>query len=327
MTELNGKLYGQGLVAPLAPASRGPLNDRFLMAPFSVWNTREGFWQDRKRRWLSLGIQSETGRDDKLTFNIPIYLSDGSTGNKIRAQTSIFDPVVCELCYSWWCRPGGVIVDPFAGGSVRGIVASVLGYRYWGCDLRADQVAANRDQVGPTTRGNYRPKWVCGDSLVEVPSQAPQADFIFSCPPYGNLECYSEDTRDLSTMPYRDFNKLYNCIIAAACAKLKNDRFACFVVANFRDKDPRDRQMRDLVGDTIRAFQNNGLELYNEIILVNAVGSAAMRANNTFIRGHRKVVKSHQNILVFLKGDAKTAADTIPRPPGFDKEEETGETM
>lgn len=30
--------------------------------PFSVWNAREGWWQDRKRAWLSLGIKSELGR-------------------------------------------------------------------------------------------------------------------------------------------------------------------------------------------------------------------------------------------------------------------------
>ena len=46
--------------------------------------------------------------------------------------TSIFDPVLCELAYRWYCPPGGVILDPFAGGSVRGIVASKLGRRYVG---------------------------------------------------------------------------------------------------------------------------------------------------------------------------------------------------
>ena len=34
--------------------------------------------------------------------------------------TSIFDPVVCELAYTWFAPVGGVVLDPFAGGSVRG---------------------------------------------------------------------------------------------------------------------------------------------------------------------------------------------------------------
>lgn len=42
------------------------LGDRFLIPPFSVLNAREGWWQDRKRAWLSIGIQSELGRGDIL---------------------------------------------------------------------------------------------------------------------------------------------------------------------------------------------------------------------------------------------------------------------
>jgi ParB-like chromosome segregation protein Spo0J len=38
------------------------LADRFLMPPFSVLDARQGYWQDRKRAWLALGIQSELGR-------------------------------------------------------------------------------------------------------------------------------------------------------------------------------------------------------------------------------------------------------------------------
>ena len=30
--------------------------------PFSVLNAREGWWQERKRQWLALGIKSELGR-------------------------------------------------------------------------------------------------------------------------------------------------------------------------------------------------------------------------------------------------------------------------
>jgi len=43
-------------------AQLGNLSDRFGLPPFSVLNAREGWWQDRKRAWLALGIQSELGR-------------------------------------------------------------------------------------------------------------------------------------------------------------------------------------------------------------------------------------------------------------------------
>lgn len=41
---------------------KGNLSDRFGVPPFSVINAREGWWQDRKRAWIALGIKSELGR-------------------------------------------------------------------------------------------------------------------------------------------------------------------------------------------------------------------------------------------------------------------------
>lgn len=43
------------------------LGDEFMIPPFSVLNAREGWWQERKRKWLALGIQSELGRGDNLS--------------------------------------------------------------------------------------------------------------------------------------------------------------------------------------------------------------------------------------------------------------------
>ena len=44
------------------PSGNGSLSDRFGIPPFSVLNAREGWWQDRKRKWLAIGIKSELGR-------------------------------------------------------------------------------------------------------------------------------------------------------------------------------------------------------------------------------------------------------------------------
>jgi hypothetical protein len=54
------------LFAPIGEEKGDPakLADRFGIPPFSVLNAREGWWQDRKRAWLALGIQSELGRGD-----------------------------------------------------------------------------------------------------------------------------------------------------------------------------------------------------------------------------------------------------------------------
>jgi hypothetical protein len=59
---LNGTDQGIG------QSGAGSLADRFGVPPFSVLNAREGWWQDRKRAWLALGIQSEIGRGGIVAY-------------------------------------------------------------------------------------------------------------------------------------------------------------------------------------------------------------------------------------------------------------------
>jgi hypothetical protein len=578
------------------PAGSGALAERFGAVPFTVLNAREGWWQERKRAWIGLGIRSELGRDDVLmtteaqnrlnsikragqtlaagkTFGeLPCY--DDSHRQAI-AGTSIFDPVLCELAYRWFCPPAGAVLDPFAGGSVRGVVAAKLGHPYTGIDLSERQLAANREQwagmdhgtaeptlpelepdalpdrtpverhgavwlkrddtfrvgggrggkvrtcwrlaqgalglvtagsrsspqvnivaqiarvlgvpcrchvpsgvlspevemaqaagaeivqhtpghnsviiararddakargwreipfgmecpeavegtaaqvaglpearrlvvpvgsgmslagilwglqraglslpvlgvvVGadPTKRldrwapGDWRervtlvqagleydqeapntaletvkldpiyeakclpflepddvlwvvglratataalgralapdPVWVCGDSAkaLDGPEIGPGvADMVFSCPPYADLEVYSDDPADLSGMEHDAFLAAYREIIAKACARLAPDRFAVWVVGEVRGPDGG---YRNLVADTVAAFLAAGLTFWNEAILVTMVGTLPIRVGKQFA-ATRKLGKTHQNVLVFLKGDARRAVD------------------
>lgn len=229
------------------------------------------------------------------------------TSRKILAAsssgTSIFDPVLCELAYQWFCPPGGSVLDPFAGGSVRGIVAAVLGRHYTGIEIRPEQCAANEQQAAEICGGG--PTWYCGDAYDVLPALPPDFDFLFSCPPYGNLEVYSDDPRDLSAMSHANFDRHYAEIIARAVARLRNDAFAVFVVGNYRGADGF---YRDLCGLTVRAFEAAGARFYNEAVLVTAVGSLPVRVGRQFAAS-RKLGKAHQNILGFCKGNPKRAAD------------------
>ena len=309
----------------------GTLSDRFVMPPFSVLDARQGYWQERKKVWLAKGIKSEIGRGG---VGVHVY-SDAATisrqngeigfdGSKkykrglldftgqarshyerpsdlAQSSTSIFDPVLCELIYRWFTPPGGHILDPFAGGSVRGIVAALTGFQYTGVDLRPEQIAANVVQGDQIVKDGPAPRWIAGDSQ-DITSLAPgRYDLIFSCPPYFDLERYSDDPRDLSNMNYEGFLETYRAIVAASVGMLKPDRFACFVVGDIRD---RRGFYRNFVGGTIEAFQDAGAILYNEAVLITSVGSLPIRVNKQF-QGYRKLGKTHQNVLVFYKGDPK----------------------
>lgn len=261
------------------------------------------------------GVASKKG----LAINsVPDYKGKGGYGNM--SGTSIFDPVLCELAYNWWCPHGGHILDPFAGGSVRGIVASALGFTYTGVELRGEQVEANKEQWEELSKksflaGKPEPTWIEGDSLNIRDLARGRYDYIFSCPPYADLEVYSKDPADLSNMPYPKFIELYSKIIRSACSLLKQDRFACFVVGDVRNKSTG--MYRNFVGDTIAAFTNAGLDYYNEAILVTMVGSLPIRAGKHFTNW-RKLGRTHQNVLCFFKGDDPRAVKEL-----FNQEETT----
>jgi SAM-dependent methyltransferase len=301
---------------PVAQPSRGPLADRFLMPPFSVLNAREGEWQNRKREWQALGIQSELGRgamQASLASARGVQTGDGAGEAEDWCTTSIFDPVLCELAYRWFCPFGGQIIDPFCGGSVRGIVAAWQGMRYFGCDLSQQQVQANREQADELCKLQMaKPQYVCGDArnvLAQEADDAPfGADFIFTCPPYFDLEIYSELPEDLSNMTWSHFCEAYDDIIAKAARRLKSNRFACFVVGDIRDQ--RTGAYRNLPGVTTQCFLRAGFTLHNEAILVTSVGTLPVRAAAAF-EASRKLGKTHQTVLVYCKGDAEKAAASM----------------
>jgi len=277
------------------------LRDKFIEPPFSVLDTKSGSWQKRKKLWQRLGIKSEVGREAKSinsgTDNYRAIKNKKGYNNK-ENYTSIFDPALCEVLYNWFCVGGKEILDPFAGGSVRGIVANYLGYKYTGIDIRQEQIDSNREQGLDILDVNNQPNWYVGDSSVVLDEFNKEFDFVFSCPPYADLEVYSDLKGDISNMGYNEFMKAYEEIINKSCKLLKNGGYACFVVGEVRDKKGN---YIGFVPDTINAFKKAGMSFYNEAILLNPVASASMRANGNMKT--EKLVKIHQNVLVFKKNN------------------------
>lgn len=315
--------------------ARKSLVERFLAPPFSVLDTKQGYWRNRKEKWLALGIKSEVGRDDCLTYaessqppevyefknDIEKKLGRKMSWEEFAEQypekirltgTSIFDPVLCEIAYSWFAPAGAEILDPFAGGSVRGIVAGWLGHQYTGIELRKEQVEANRDNWADILTMSADPgtaHWINADSRMmdDHLDTGQQFDLIFSCPPYADLEVYSNDPADISTMDYPAFLEAYRDIIAKAARRLKPNRFAVWVVGEVRGKDGR---YLGFVQDTIKAFEDAGLRYYNEVVLLTAIGSNAIRASGMFTTS-RKLAKGHQNVLVFSSDSEEKAAKAL----------------
>ncbi|MCA6090958.1 class I SAM-dependent methyltransferase [Streptomyces sp. SCA3-4] len=279
--------------------------------PFSILRTDLGPWRDRRRAWEDLGLHSRRGRDI-TTFN-----TAGSFGRRladVNGGLSTFDPVLAEASYTWYCPDGGQILDPFAGGSVRGLVAANGGFRYTGIDLSPVQIDANEEAAADWRTRDLlatEPRWIHGDALEELPElPTAHADYVFTCPPYHDLERYSDHPADLSAMRWREFAEAYRAIIAETVRCLAPHRFATWVVGEVRNSTGTARGLMPL---TIAAHEAAGARLYNDAILVNTLGTVPMRLGAQW-RASRKHGRHHQYVLTFVKGDPRKATAALSTP-------------
>jgi DNA modification methylase len=292
----------EGKVSPDITTATKPLCDDFVANPFSVLDAAQGYWMERKRFWKDHGAVGTHNRQRGTTYSAA----------KGYADTSAFDPVLAECMYLWFCPPKGRVLDPFAGEFVKGIVAAKMGLNYVGLELDGAQVSENEEQakkfgVSPA------PKWLIGDS-EKMSGSVPDGecfDFVFTSPPYYDLEKYSTSEADGSAKKtYDEFMEWYTRVFAQAVARLKWNRFLIVKVGEIRDK--KTGFYRNFVGDNITCFRSLGLNYYNEIILHTADGSAGRRARRQMTCG-RKVVKTHQTVLCFFKGENPAALGKIER--------------
>lgn len=313
------------------------LTERYIAPPYSVLDSRKGYWQERKRYWSDLlGPDSETREGalyESLAMRMPdLYLSSKAEREAINvsfeeyvakhtpvevieaeqkkvayAGVSIFDPVLAEIIYHWFAPgKGSKILDCFAGGLTRGFVACKSGHNYTGIEVRPEQVEHNLRRVQQFGIGA---RYIAGDAraISQHIGYASQ-DLIFTCPPYYGLETYSDQDNDASNQKtYEAFIELLSEAFSASIKCLKWNRFAVVVVSDVRSKSGYYYSFPE---DVIKIFRNNGCHLWNDIVLLNNDGSAKLRAGGYMNR--RKVVRVHQRVLVFYKGRPRAIPKVFP---------------
>ena len=317
-------------------APESSLFDRFVVPPFSILDTRKGYWQDRKKKWYDIIGDMGESRNDTLVTSLEIkykdlyqrtrehrkelgisfkeyidkYVSQEDLEKeqaKIVAQgVSILDPVMAEIVCRWFGQENGTAFDCFAGDSVFGFVAAHLGNDFTGIELREQQAALNNERVE-----GMNARYICDDGQNVAQHIEPESqDLLFSCPPYFDLEKYSDLPNDASNQEsYEDFIKILENAFTGAVSCLKQNRFAAICVGDVREKNTG--FYYDFCGDIKRIFKQNGMRLYNEIILVEQTASTALRASRYM--DSRKVAKTHQHLLVFFKGDPKKIKKEFPK--------------
>jgi hypothetical protein len=283
-------------------AAPGPsLVDRFGIPPFSVFDTKQGYWQERKKAWKPrIGDNGETREG--------LLMAGGRTSDPVSAKmqeiangVSVLDPVLVEVCLRFFAPAGGSVLDTCAGDSVAGFVSGALGHPFTGIELRQEQATLNQQRADGAGLTGVR--YFCDDGAnVGRHVPAGSVDFYFSCPPYYDLEQYSDDPRDLSNAPtYRAFMDSMAEIFREGLRCLRDDRFAVLVVGDVRDRV--NGGYYGFTTDCIRAMTAvPGVQLWNHIVLLESAGTKPLTAAKPLLV-NRKLTKCHQDVLVFYKGD------------------------
>ena len=251
----------------------------------TIWNVDE-FIKRRIRDWRRItdedghtGERAEKFRKDHFSVYTGTY--------------SVFPiPLVEWVLIRYAGKKGMKVLDAFSGGPARAIACSIMGYEYHGFEIREEQIKENERTIRELGLDGITYHYADGRFLK---CDHTDFDVALTCPPYHNLETYSDQVDDISNMPnYAAFNAaMWMC----ACSHfniMKPGAFVCIVIGNFRDKHG---ELIDFRGHTVQNFKEAGFLFWQDIILSKNFASAAKRAGNAW-KG-KKLVPRHEHLLIF----------------------------
>ena len=247
--------------------------------------------------WLSNELIKKRVRDWRRLTD-----EDGHSGlRSILRKDSVFTgtysvfpiPLVEWILARYTQKPHSKVLDAFAGGPPRAIATSLMKHHYYGVEIREEQIEENLAVIKSLKLKNIN--YIQGDGRY-LEFDETDFDIALTCPPYWNVEVYSDHKDDISNFPtYESFDAAMQMSAWAHAPKIKSGGFVCIVVANFRDK--KTGAMIDFRGHTVENYIDAGFQFWQDIIIMNNFGSAAKRASNAW-RG-KKLVVIHQHLLVF----------------------------
>jgi hypothetical protein len=266
--------------------TRPPQGKAWFMTTTTVWRVDEVIRRS-VRDWRRL--TNETGHTDSRSETMRADHDSVYTGTH-----SVFPaPLVEWILLRYAGPPGAKILDAFAGGPPRAVVSSIMGYHYTGFEIRQEQIDENQGVLRELGLDNVH--YCLGDGRF-IEADLPKFDFALTCPPYYNLEQYSDLSTDLSNASsYGEFNASMALCAHSHYGHMRPGAFVCIVVGPFRDK--KTGELIDFPAHTVDNFREAGFIYWQQIVLSKNFASAAKRSTNAW-RG-LKLVPAHEFLLVF----------------------------
>jgi len=207
-------------------------------------------------------------------------------------KCSVFNPHLAQMVISAYCPLNAKIYDPFGGGGTRGYISTKMGHDYTGVEIREEEVNRINNQM---KEWNINFKMELGDSSSFKTDK--KFNFCFTCPPYYDLELYSNMNEDLSNAKtYNDYLLMLKDVLKNTYNLLQEESLAVFVIGNFRNKKGN---LEHLNGDLIRLAKEVGFNLWDEIIWQGASNVALTRCGKFEV--NRKCVRMHEYIIILKR--------------------------
>ena len=261
------------------------IKEKYGFVPTSVMN-----FKAIPEKWQSIDelLDIDLTRRSKTTVVLP------------ELKYSKFSYGLSEFVLDYWTQENDIVYDPFMGWGIRGAVSILMNRKYIGVDISKSMYERAGKflndimwKINPDT-AYY---------LHHADSTRPQPclknnniDFIFSCPPYYNLEVYPDnDDNQLSRQDsYDDFLMLIGDCLIECYKLLKHGKYAAFVVADWRDKG-----YKLFHSHFIELAHNAGFELWDVIVLQLNSPFAFWKCGAN--ERAKYTAKSHEYLLVFKK--------------------------
>lgn len=266
--------------------TRPPAGKAWFMTTTTVWRVDEVIrrgvrdWRRLTNETGHTGTRAQTMRKDHDS----VYTSTHSTFPA---------PLVEWILLRYGGGLNGTVLDAFAGGPPRAVVSSIMGFRYVGFELRQDQIDENKAILRDLKLANVQ--YIRGDARY-LDAELPKFDCALTCPPYWNLEQYSDLDADLSNnSTYGEFNAGMALCAHSHMKHMKPGAFVCIVVGPFRDK--KTGELIDFPAHTVENFREAGFFYHQQIILSKNFASAAKRS--TMAWRNYKLVPCHEVLQVF----------------------------
>ena len=143
----------------------------------------------------------------------------------------------------------------------------------------------------------YQPEIFNMDSFNLDKINLPMVDFIFSCPPYFNLERYESCEGQLSDIKdYNEFLERYKQILKKSTDLLKENKYCCLVVGDFR----KNKKYYTFHLDTIKIMEELGLKLH-DVVIIQSVSFDIANKRFGGLKRYLMTSKVHEYLLVFKK--------------------------